>query len=576
MNNTKNIFINSKKKETINSKKEKINSKKKEIINSKKETILSEKGTILSKKGYSIKKSDFDSKLIDKIKSELTVKPFILSDYDDNTVPFPIYRESENYLYLPKFFGMSKFGTPNKNKLDDGEKINIEFKGQVRGNQIESIEKTLNAFSTHGGGILSLPCGYGKTVISLNLISKLNVKTLVIVHKEFLLNQWKERAATFTNAKVGIIQQNKLNIDGYDIVIGMLQSIALKDYPKDTFSKFGFVIIDEVHHIGARVFSRALPIVFSKYMLGLSATPNRKDGLSKVFEWHIGDTFYSIKRKQTNVVVNRLIIKCDDSQYSKIYYNMKGQSNLPKMINNIVEYKPRNKLILKILWHLYKSNRKVLVLSDRRGHLDYIYRSMINYTLFKSILKVSSLNKNIIEIIINRINIKKISNICSCGFYIGGMKQKDLKNSESKNIILGTYMMAAEAMDIPGLDTVILSTSKGDIEQAVGRILRKETSEIIPVVIDIVDSFSSFETQSKKRKSFYNKNEYQIYDFQTPLNKIKNIPQSIVLEENENYVKSKSKKTKKNIDETNNYTNNMNTNTLDNYSEFNSSACLID
>ena len=90
MNNTKNILINSK---------EKINSKKKETINSKKEIILSEKRTILSKKGYSIKKLDFDSKLIDKIKSELTVKPFILSDYDDNTVPFPIYRESENYLY---------------------------------------------------------------------------------------------------------------------------------------------------------------------------------------------------------------------------------------------------------------------------------------------------------------------------------------------------------------------------------------------------------------------------------------------------------------------------------------------
>jgi|SaaInlV_165m_DNA_1040744.scaffolds.fasta_scaffold07632_2 superfamily II DNA or RNA helicase len=540
------------------------------IISNKKDCIISNKKEfIISKKGYSIKKNNFDNKFIDKIKKELTVKPFILSDYDDNSVSFPIYRESENYLYLPKFYGLSKFGQPDKNKLDEGESIDIDFKGEIRNNQIEAIDKSLKAFSTHGGGILSLPCGYGKTVISLNLISKLNVKTLVIVHKEFLLNQWKERATTFTNAKIGIIQQNKIDVDGYDIVIGMLQSISLKDYSKDIFSKFGLVIIDEVHHIGARVFSRALPIVFSKYMLGLSATPNRKDGLSKVFEYHIGDTFFSIKRKQITVVVNRLIIQCHDSNYSKIYYNMKGQSNLPKMINSIVDYKPRNKLILKILWHLYNSDRKVLVLSDRRGHLDYIYKSMINYSLFKLITNSSSLNKKITEIIVNRINTAKLSHICSCGFYIGGMKQKDLKNSESKNIILGTFMMAAEAMDIPGLDTVILSTPKGDIEQAVGRILRKETSEITPVVIDIVDNFSSFETQSKKRKTFYNKNDYQIYDFKTPLNNIKNIPKSLILEQNENYVKQKSKKNK--IDCSMDIQNN-----ILKYSEFNSSVCLID
>lgn len=248
---------------------------------------------------------------------------------------------------------------------------------------------------------------------------------------------------------------------------------------------------------------------------------------------------------------------------------MKGQSNLPKMINSIVDYKPRNKLILKILWHLYNSDRKVLVLSDRRGHLDYIYKSMINYSLFKLITNSSSLNKKITEIIVNRINTAKLSHICSCGFYIGGMKQKDLKNSESKNIILGTFMMAAEAMDIPGLDTVILSTPKGDIEQAVGRILRKETSEITPVVIDIVDNFSSFETQSKKRKTFYNKNDYQIYDFKTPLNNIKNIPKSLILEQNENYVKQKSKKNK--IDCSMDIQNN-----ILKYSEFNSSVCLID
>ena len=102
----------------------------------------------------------------------------------------------------------------------------------------------------------------------------------------------------FSNAKVGIIQQDKVDIEGKDIVLGMLHSISMKDYDPSIFSSFGTVVVDEVHHIAARVFSNALPKVSSKFMIGLSATPNRKDGLSKVFEWFIGDVF-NYKKKES-------------------------------------------------------------------------------------------------------------------------------------------------------------------------------------------------------------------------------------------------------------------------------------
>ena len=100
-----------------------------------------------------------------------------------------------------------------------------------------------------------VPCGYGKTVIGLYLASKLGVKTLVVVHKEFLVNQWKERIKQFLPyARIGKIQGSKIFVEGYDIVIGMLQSISMKEYPESTFKDFGFVIYDECHHLGAETF----------------------------------------------------------------------------------------------------------------------------------------------------------------------------------------------------------------------------------------------------------------------------------------------------------------------------------
>ena len=148
-----------------------------------------------------------------------------------------------------------------------------------------------------GGGLLEIDTGLGKTVIALNILTKLNVKTLIIVHKEFLMNQWIERIEEFIpTAKVGKIQGSKKDIEGKEIVIGMLQSLSMKDYDYELFNSFGLTIIDEVHHMGAEVFSQALYKVVTKYMLGLSATMDRKDGLTSVFKMFIGDIIHKEKK----------------------------------------------------------------------------------------------------------------------------------------------------------------------------------------------------------------------------------------------------------------------------------------
>ena len=115
----------------------------------------------------------------------------------------------------------------------------------------------------YGGGIISVPCGYGKTVIALYIAAKLNLKTLVVVHKEFLVNQWKERIEQFIpDAEIGRIQSKIVKSQNKDIVIGMLQSISMIDYDDDLFNDFGLVIYDECHHLGAEVFSNIFVSIY--------------------------------------------------------------------------------------------------------------------------------------------------------------------------------------------------------------------------------------------------------------------------------------------------------------------------
>ncbi len=326
------------------------------------------------------------------------------------------------------------------------------------------------------------------TTLSCYLINEIKEKTLVIVHKDFLLNQWTERIAQFLpEANIGIIKQNKINMAGKDIVIAMLQSISMKDYDNDLFDTFGFVIIDECHRIPCKVFSKALQKINCNKMIGLSATPNRFDGLTKVLKWYIGDIIYKGEKeeKNTNVIVERYSLYSIYNTYNEVILNYNQKPNIPKMINNICNFYKRTIIIINIIKELINENkdRKILLLSDRRNHLNNIYTYITD------------------------------NNICSCGYYVGGMKNHELKKSESNDLILGTFSMAAEGMDIPQLNTLILASPKSNIEQSIGRILRKKHILITPKIIDIVDTFSLFQRQSLKRNSFYNKLKYKINNY---------------------------------------------------------------
>ena len=203
--------------------------------------------TILTKDGYLLRKEKFQSKNLELVRKELTVQPVqsFSIGMKNNLEKFEIFQENDEFLSIPKFYGINRFGKPELNEEIIGESINFNFDGALRPLQNDIVTSVIDSMKKNDGGGICVGCGAGKTVMAINIAQKFKVKTLVIVHKTFLLNQWKERFEQFTNAKVGIVQQNKVDTEDKDVVIGMLQSIAKEKYDLDIFRDFGLVIFDD-------------------------------------------------------------------------------------------------------------------------------------------------------------------------------------------------------------------------------------------------------------------------------------------------------------------------------------------
>ena len=220
--------------------------------------------TYLGEKGYSIFKECLSVDEQHYIRNELTMKPHIPKSPIQPT-PFPIYLESPLKLYIPRYFGIETYGPPDRILIKPGNTIDVEFAGDLRPYQNAIVDKYIKHVGVCGGGLLDVDPGKGKTVMALNIISKLQKSTLVIVHKSFLLNQWIERIQQFLpGARVGRIQGQIIDTENKDIVIGMLQSLSMKEYPKDTFQQFGLAIYDECFPYDTMVHTSYGPMMIGK------------------------------------------------------------------------------------------------------------------------------------------------------------------------------------------------------------------------------------------------------------------------------------------------------------------------
>ena len=448
----------------------------------------------LCKRGYCIKKSDLDPQTLFNLKKKTRAIPLVDTKYSTKDTSYPIYNETNANIYLPKMLGISQFGLPISLKSYNGKTWDepLEFTGELYDYQQEAVKCLIDACTSIGGGILSLNTGQGKTFCALYTLSKLKGKTLVIVNKISLMNQWKMEISQFLpGAKVGIIQGQKYDIDGCHIVISMLQSLSRIDYPQELFADFNTLVVDECHKISSKVFSQVMFKLCSKYTIGLTATPTRSDNCECVFKWHIGNVVYrssSIQNGLPLVIINNTLV----SEKYKEAISEKGIVQFSTMISSLVNMKSRNDYIVSMIQDICSDpQRKLLVMSERREHVETLY--------------------NLLEL--------DTSKKFSVGVFMGGMKDSDLKTARTMDVILATFASFGEGVSEKDLNCMILATPKkyitdknttgkkdsGSMTQICGRILRKKHTENHPVIIDLQDDFSVYRNQSRSRRTFYNK-----------------------------------------------------------------------
>ena len=338
---------------------------------------MTEPSRVLTTRGYAILKSKLSSELDTKIRKELTVKPRSLTRAVVLDNEFAVFLESSTRLYLPRMWAKDNIGPVESSVMSDGIALptTLTFTGKPYDYQENIITKFLNA---DANGLICVPCGKGKTFMALAIAYRLGKRFMVVVDKEFLLDQWAgEMRSLMPGIRIGRFQGDKVEVEPaeYDCTICMIQTIVRRQIPEPVLRSYAFTIFDECHHLGAKHFSKVLSKVQTKHMLGLSATPTRDDGLTKVFEWHLGPPVYWEKRREADetVSVEMVHFTCEDTLYTDTPTNFRGEVILARLLTQIVSCQKRNIMIADRLKELIKEpGRRILVLSERIGHLESI------------------------------------------------------------------------------------------------------------------------------------------------------------------------------------------------------------
>ena len=432
-----------------------------------------------------------DPRLVHRLKDDvLTARPSGGGGLPPSQRPksYPVWKEgkTDEFMCLPRHLGLHLFGPPDKDLSVDGEPVShLAFRGSLKPFQTKVTARVIDEIQdpSRGGAVLVASCGTGKTVMAINVICRVGVKTAIVVHKEFLLKQWAERLAQFApDARVGVVQRDRAEAGAeYDVSLCMVHSLLSEDrYPRSMFEPFGLVVFDETHHISARTFRQAAGMFPARRRLGLTATPKRADGLGYLLTWLLGPVVCEARRKDGGRVEVRRVD--NDRDKYPILKTRQGSLNFSGMGSRVVKDPPRTKMVARLTAEALKNpDRNIIVASDRVQHL----RDMMKAT--------QALRPDV-----------------SMGLYVGATTKKDrltrAENGESCRVLFTSFRMGEEGLDIPRMNTLVLASPKKQVEQLVGRITRGSAKEggVCPLVVDVVDIRNTmFEGMYKKRARTY-------------------------------------------------------------------------
>jgi superfamily II DNA or RNA helicase len=346
-----------------------------------------------------------------------------------------------------------------------GREIQVSLHVKLRPEQQEAVKH----LASSDQGILSAPTAFGKTVVAASLIARRAVNVLVLVHRRQLMDQWLERLAAFFDApmeSIGQIGGGKNKRTGV-IDVAVIQSLHTKGSVEDFVTDYGHVIVDECHHLSAVTFERVLREVKAKYVLGLTATPTRKDGHHPIIHMQCGPVRFHLSAKkaaETSPLEHRVIPRFTDFASD----HGENETTIQDMYAALVTSQHRNELILQDLRQILSAGRSPLVLTTRTEHLDYLASRM-------------------------RV-------MCPQVFAMkGGMGIKQRRKlSESlaavpnnePRVILATGSYLGEGFDDARLDTLLLAMPiswRGTLQQYVGRLHRLHEGKKEVQVYDYAD-----------------------------------------------------------------------------------------
>ncbi|AEB07959.1 DEAD/DEAH box helicase [Desulfobacca acetoxidans] len=338
--------------------------------------------------------------------------------------------------------------------------VELQFTGELKDFQCDAAD----TIYFRDFGTLAAPTGAGKTVIALAIIAARRQPTLIVVHSKELLHQWRERIETFLEipaAAIGVIGDGQRTV-GKKITVALVQT--LYKCASEVVPRIGFLVVDECHRCPSRTFTEAVTAFDSAYMLGLSATPWRRDGLSRLIYWHLGSKVYEIDRgaliEDGHILAAEVIFR--KTAYEPISDPSEEYS---RMLSELTADPERNALIVRDVVQEADGEGVCLVLSDRKAHCETLAGMLAHSGLPVSVLT-------------GDLSMKKRQEI------IGAVNGGHVK------VLLATGQLIGEGFDCAGLSTLFLATPirfSGRLLQYLGRVLRPAPGKDKAKVYDYLD-----------------------------------------------------------------------------------------
>lgn len=342
-----------------------------------------------------------------------------------------------------------------------GSTLNLTFAGQLRQDQDDAVTAMLR----HDIGVLQAPTGFGKTVVAAAIMARRNVNTLVLVHRAGLLRQWQERLQTFLNAPpevIGCIGGGKAKPSGR-LDIALIQSLVRQGEVNQLVQNYGQVIVDECHHIAAASFEAVLRQVKARYVLGLSATPIRRDGLQPILFMQCGPIRHRAAHPAGAPQTLELV-----SRAHQLPAALPNDLPIQELMRRLAEDQRRSDQIAAEALTAWQEGRKVLVLSERTDHVTAI---------------AAALEPDVPELFVLHGRL--------------GQRQRSITltalqalPAESARIVVATGRLVGEGFDHPPLDTLLLAMPvswKGTLQQYAGRLHRQQAGKTSVRIIDWLD-----------------------------------------------------------------------------------------